>query len=219
VRITVSDDGSGIDRAAVLRAAIARSLLREDEAEALDEAAVHALLFRPGFSTREQVSETSGRGVGLDVVEDALHRAGGSLSVASRPGEGTSFTLDLPLSAAMAPVLLVEAGGHVYALPAPRVETVLHAGNLAEAARLPTIVSLEAALGLPAPVEAATIVVLRGSGGRLLGLSVGRVTRRADLLLRPLHPALATLPGVGAVGVLGTGEPVVVLEPDGFVPE
>lgn len=219
VRITVSDDGAGIDRDAVVRAAITRGIVHETEAAALDESAVHALLFRPGFSTREQVSETSGRGVGLDVVEDALHRAGGSLSIASSPGKGTTFTLDLPLSAAMAPVLMVEAGGHVYALPVARVESVLHAGNQAETSRLPAIVSLEATLGLPAPTEAPSIVVLRGSGGRLLGLSVGRVTRRADLLLRPLHPALATLPCVGGVGVLGTGEPVVVLEPDGFLPD
>lgn len=217
VRITVADDGAGIDRAAVLRSAVARGLVTPTEAERLDEAGVHALLFRPGFSTREEVSETSGRGVGLDVVEDALHRAGGSVALTSRPGEGTRFALDLPLSAAMAPVLLVEAGGHAYALPAARVETVLHAGNLAEASRLHAIVSLEAALGMAAPEEAASIVVLRGSGGRVFGLAVGRVSRRTDLLLRPLHAALAALPGVGGVGVLGTGEPVVVLEPDGFL--
>ncbi len=217
VRITVSDDGAGIDRDAVLRTAMSRGLVRPAEAEAMDDAAVHALLFRPGFSTRESVSETSGRGVGLDVVEDALNRSGGRLAVSSLPGEGTAFMLDLPLSAAIAPVLLVEAGGHLYALPSARVEGVLQEGSRDDAARPPVIVSLEAALGLAPASEAASIVVLRGSAGRALGLSVARVARQADLLLRPLHPSLATLPCIGGVGVLGTGEPVVVLEPDGFL--
>ena len=147
-----------------------------------------------------------------------MHRAGGSVTVSSRPGAGTEFVLDLPLSAAMAPVLLVEAGGHPYALPVARVEAVLHAGTLGSAGELPPVVSLEATLGLPVPGEPGGILLLRGAGGRRIGLSVGRVSRRVDLLLRPLHPTLAALPGVGGVGVLGTGEPVVVLEPDGLVP-
>jgi two-component system chemotaxis sensor kinase CheA len=98
------------------------------------------------------------------------------------------------------------------------VEAVLDAEDAAGAAALPSIVSLEAALGLPVPREPGGIIVLRGPGGRPLGLAVGKVSRRVDLLLRPLHPSLAALPGVGGVGVLGTGQPVVVLEPDGLVP-
>lgn len=218
VRVTVADDGAGIDTEAVRRAAIARGVVGGAEAARLDETGVHRLLFRPGFSTKDRVSATSGRGVGLDVVEDAVHRAGGSVTVSSRPGAGTEFVLDLPLSAAMAPVLLVEAGGHPYALPVARVEAVLHTGTLGSAGELPPVVSLEAALGLPVPGEPGGILLLRGAGGRRIGLSVGRVSRRVDLLLRPLHPTLAALPGVGGVGVLGTGEPVVVLEPDGLVP-
>ena len=142
-------------------------MVGEAEAALLDEAGVHGLLFRPGFSTRDAVSATSGRGVGLDVVEDAVHRAGGTVAIASRPGEGTTFVLDLPLSAAMAPVLLVEAGGHAYALPAARVESVLHAEGIAGGDSLPPIVSLEAALGLPVPRDPGGIVCCAGwAGGR-----------------------------------------------------
>lgn len=216
VRVRVSEDGRGIDRSRVLARAIERGLVSEEQAARMSEEEVHALLFRPGFSTAETITETSGRGVGLDVVQDAIRRAGGTVEIASAAGQGTSFTLRLPLTAAVQTVLLVEVGGHPYALPAARVEAVLDAG----AAPGCEVLSLAAVLGLPATESrgGGAIVIVK-SGGRSFGLSVGAVQRRTDLLLRPLHPALAALPGIGGVGVLGNGEPVVVLEPDGFAPE
>jgi two-component system chemotaxis sensor kinase CheA len=230
VRVRVSDDGRGIPRERVLGRALERGLVTAEQAPRMTEEEVFALLFRPGFSTAETVTETSGRGVGLDVVQDAVRRAGGTVEVASSPGAGTSFTLRLPLTAAVQPVLLVEAGGHPYALPAGRVEAVLEAG----AAPGCEVVALAAVLGLGAPRAAGAMVpraggatmpraggatVLMKSGGRSFGLLVDRVQRRTDLLLRPMHPALAALPAIGGVGVLGNGEPVVVLEPDGLAPE
>ena len=209
VQIIVSDDGGGIDAARVRRVAEARGLIAPGTV--LSEAATHALLLRAGFSTRTEVTDVSGRGVGLDVVHDAVRRAGGHMSIASRLGQGTAFTLTLPTSAAIQPVLLVEAGGHPYAVPAGRVVSVLGAEE--DAGGLPML-ALEAALGLPwAPCGG--MVVLERPAGRL-ALQVARVTRRTDLLLRPLHPGLAALPGLSAVGMLGSGEPVLVLEPDGL---
>ena len=209
VQIIVSDDGGGIDAARVRRVAEARGLIVPGTM--LSEAATHALLLRAGFSTRTEVTDVSGRGVGLDVVHDAVRRAGGHMSIASRLGQGTAFTLTLPTSAAIQPVLLVEAGGHPYAVPAGRVVSVLGAEE--DAGGLPML-ALEAALGLPwAPCGG--VVVLERPAGRL-ALRVARVTRRTDLLLRPLHPGLAALPGLSAVGMLGSGEPVLVLEPDGL---
>ncbi|NKC34494.1 chemotaxis protein CheA [Falsiroseomonas selenitidurans] len=239
VRVRVSEDGRGIDRGRVLARAMARGLVTADQAAQMAEAEVHALLFRPGFSTAETVTETSGRGVGLDVVQDAIRRAGGTVEIASAPGEGTSFTLLLPLTAAVQPVLLVEAAGHPYALPAARVEAVLEAGTAAGCEVLdlaalvggaprphaPGSVAAPATGAVVAPATGAAVapatgaIVIVRSGGRNFGLAVDRVQRRTDLLLRPLHPALAALPGIGGVGVLGNGEPVVVLEPDGFAPE
>jgi two-component system chemotaxis sensor kinase CheA len=215
VRLRVSDDGRGIDAERVLARAVERGLVAPEAAPGLPESEVHALLFRPGFSTAETVTETSGRGVGLDVVQEALRRAGGTVEVASARGQGTSFTLRLPLSAALQPVLLVEVGGHPYALPAGRVEAVLGTGESPGC----EVASLAALLGLPGGtpgVVSGAVVVVRAAG-RSLGLAVDRVQRRADLLLRPLHPALAALPGLGGVGVLGNGDPVLVLEPDGMV--
>ncbi|MGG5811158.1 chemotaxis protein CheA, partial [Falsiroseomonas sp. CW058] len=214
VRVRVSDDGRGIDRARVLSRAVSRGLVTAEQAARLGEEEVHALLFRPGFSTAEAVTETSGRGVGLDVVQDAVRRAGGTVEIASRPGQGTSFTLRLPLTAAVQPVLLVELAGRAYALPAARVEAVLEAGAGAGC----EVVALADVLGIAGHAARGTTVLLK-SAGRSFGLVVDRVQRRTDLLLRPLHPGLAALPALGGVGVLGNGEPVVVLEPDGIAPE
>lgn len=204
-----SDDGRGIDDRAVLARALQRGLIGAEAAQRLTQPEIHALLFLPGFSTRDAISETSGRGVGLDVVQDAARRAGGVVRVESTRGEGTRFTLDLPLTAAMQPVLLVEAGGQPYALPAGRVEAVIRPEQVAPGQAITT---LEFVLHLP-PGESSAIVLLRRPAG-LLALAVERVGRRTDLLLKPLHPALAGTPGVGGVGVLGNGEPVLLLEPD-----
>lgn len=211
LRVSLADDGRGIDEALVLARAVDRGLLSSEAAQRMAPSDIHALLFLPGFSTREAVSETSGRGVGLDVVQEAARRAGGVVRVESRPGQGTSFTLDVPLNAAIQPVLLVEAGGHAYALPAGRVEAVLRPEECpADAAPL----ALETVLHLP-PAPPGAVVVLRRPAGRL-SLAVARLGRRTDLLLKPLHPDLAATPGVGGVGVLGNGEAVLLLEPDGL---
>jgi two-component system, chemotaxis family, sensor kinase CheA len=207
--LSFSDDGRGIDDAAVLARARGRGLISAEVAARLSREEIHALLFLPGFSTRDAISETSGRGVGLDVVQDAARRAGGAVRVESTRGQGTRFILDLPLTAAMQPVLLVEAGGQPYALPAGRVESVIRPEQSPEGQ---AIITLEAVLRLPA-VESSAIVLVRRPAG-LLALAVERVGRRTDLLLKPLHPALAGTPGVGGVGVLGNGEPVLLLEPD-----
>jgi two-component system chemotaxis sensor kinase CheA len=209
VQIIVSDDGGGIDATRVRRVAEARGLIAPGTM--LSEAATHALLLRAGFSTRTEITDVSGRGVGLDVVHDAVRRAGGHMSIASQMGQGTAFTLTLPTSAAIQPVLLVEAGGHPYAVPAGRVVSVLGAEE--DAGGLPML-ALEAALGLPWAPCGGVVVLERPAGP--LALRVARVTRRTDLLLRPLHPGLAARPGLAAVGMLGSGEPVLVLEPDGL---
>jgi two-component system chemotaxis sensor kinase CheA len=209
--VSLADDGRGIEEERVLARAVAQGLIAAEAAARLSPAEIHALLFLPGFSTREAVSETSGRGVGLDVVQEAARRAGGSLRVESRRGAGARFVLDLPLTAAIQPVLLVEAGGHPYALPASRVESVLRPGE-PHGAR--SEAALEALLHLPPAEPQAVVVLARPSGA--LALPVNRLGRRTDLLLKPLHPALAGTPGVGGVGVLGNGEPVLLLEPDGL---
>ena len=119
VRVRVADDGRGIDAERVACAAVAQGLLAAGAAVTEEQAL--RLIFRPGFSTAGRVSDVSGRGVGLDVVEHALERAGGDLSVRTVRGEGTTFELRVPLALALVTVVVVRAGGHAYAFDASRI--------------------------------------------------------------------------------------------------
>ena len=210
--LTVSDDGRGIDPDLVRRQAIRRGLVTAEAAGRMSDEEARMLLFQPGFSTADKVTETSGRGVGLDVVRDAAHRAGGALEVQSEIGRGTTFRLFLPVTAAVQTVLLVEVSGHPYALPAARVEGVLDGGAMADC----PVVHLAPVLGLTEDPAAPGGIVLVRAAGRTLGLRVDRVRRRSNLLLRPMHPGFSGLPAVAGLGVLGNGDPVVILEPDAF---
>ena len=130
VVVQVEDDGAGIDPEILRRKAVEKGFLTEEECRKLDDDRIVDLIFAPGFSTTVQVDDISGRGVGLDVVRDKINRINGSIQVISTPGEGTIFQLTLPLTLALAKVLLVQVGGEVTALPADsilRVETVEHA--------------------------------------------------------------------------------------------
>src|SRR5262249_10298648 len=109
--VQVSDDGAGIDRDRVRACAVKAGLVTVEEAAALDEGPLLGLLFRPGFSTARQVSEVSGRGVGLDAVKTRVQQLRGSVAVESTPGRGTTFTLRLPMTLALVKALLLRAGG------------------------------------------------------------------------------------------------------------
>jgi two-component system chemotaxis sensor kinase CheA/two-component system sensor histidine kinase and response regulator WspE len=134
--ITVEDDGRGIDPATVRAAALRRGMIVEQQAAGLSPRAAMDLVFLPGFSTREEASETSGRGVGLDVVRKRVTALGGSVTVESEPGRGTRFTLRMPQSLSLMKVLLVRIDDDVYGLPAVDVDSVgrLDAKDITEVA-------------------------------------------------------------------------------------
>ncbi|AKQ65852.1 Signal transduction histidine kinase CheA [Myxococcus hansupus] len=125
LHIEVEDDGRGIDPERLRQAAISKRLINAVQAAALSEREAIELIFRPGFSTRDQVSELSGRGVGMDVVKRKVETLGGSVGVSSRIGRGTTITLRLPQSLALMKVLLVRLGDDVYGMPAADVEAVM----------------------------------------------------------------------------------------------
>ncbi len=231
VVVEIADDGRGIATEAVRARAVRQGLVGEEDSLRLSPEAVREFIFAPGFSTADTVTETSGRGVGMDVVRNAITRLGGSIAIRTREGAGTAFAIDLPLSAAILRTLLVQVDDQVLAIPDRFVEEVcgftaddfhLVSGcwTVMRRKRVLPVVRLADALGFPAEGEwppagpgQRLIVVLR-HGNRRIGLEIDRLLRRGDLFVRESHPGLAEVPGVGGVSLLNDGRIVIILDGD-----
>jgi two-component system chemotaxis sensor kinase CheA len=229
VVIEVSDDGRGIDEARVRAAAEARGLI--EPGQTLTRAETLSLLFAPGLSTADRVSETSGRGVGLDVVKANLTALGGMVDVASLPGQGATFTLTLPITLAIIQALVVGVGAQRYAVPLTSVfETlVLEPGQLQRSegreilnlrgAPLP-LRRLREEFGLGREGEAARpYVVVIGLGGSRVGLLVDRLEGQQDALIKSIQGPVQGIRGVAGATELGDGAPVLVLDVAAFSDE
>ena len=226
IHITIADDGRGLDTARILARAIERGLVGAAAAAALGDKEIQALIFRPGFSTAESVTDISGRGVGLDVVATALQRMGGTSEVETMPGAGTRFILKLPVSAALLRVLLVRVDGETLAVPERHIASVTEIEPAAmtgdafqhDGATLP-LHPLGRLLGIPAGAtpagELVRVVILSTATGPL-GLIVDQFIRFQDLFLKELSPLLARLPAIAGASVLSDGLPVLVLDADGL---
>ncbi|MBK1836201.1 Hpt domain-containing protein [Azospirillum sp. YIM B02556] len=231
VVLEIVDDGRGIAAEAVRAKAVRQGLVGEEDSLVLSPDAVRDFIFSPGFSTADTVTETSGRGVGMDVVRNAVTRLGGGIAIRTREGAGTAFTIDLPLSAAILRTLLVQVDDQVLAIPDRFVEEVC--GFAAEdfhrvsgcwtvlrRKRVLPVVRLADALGFPAEADwpptgsgQCLVVVLR-HGNRRIGLEIDKLLRRGDLFVRESHPGLADVPGVGGVSLLNDGRIVIILDGD-----
>jgi two-component system chemotaxis sensor kinase CheA len=213
---------------------VRRGLLTGEQAANLLDEEVLELITRPGFSTADQVTEVSGRGVGMDVVKTVIEGLHGSLLIASVPGEGTTFTLRLPVSLAVISALLVRVGPERYALPMYQVgttiavteETIQRAQGqevLALAGDLIPLLRLGRALGTPvnggrgsgaggdgraAPLYA----VLTEVRGRDVGVVVDEIVGVQEVLVKPLGKALRGLRGFAGVTILGDGAVVLILD-------
>ena len=233
VLIQVRDDGRGINTEAVRKKAVERGLVSAAEAPRLDEQQVWALLFEPGFSMAEKITDISGRGVGLDVVKLALDSLGGQLRVESEMGAGTTFTLVLPTSIAVKGALLVEVEGRPYAVPLMHTDTVLalHPGQLSLVGGLLVTHFQEQAVPLvplrqllydegDEPLPLASKHDLHGTqqvlvvnyNNRRLGLIVDRFIRQQNIVIKPLSKPLDTIDLFGGVTLLGSGQVCLVLD-------
>jgi two-component system, chemotaxis family, sensor kinase CheA len=224
------DDGRGIDLAAVRQAAVERGLIKPNATELGAEDLVRVLL-RGGISTSAAVTDVSGRGVGLDVVREALERLGGEVAVRIVPGRGTTFELVIPRSITAITALLIEAarGGAVMALPLDAVRRIvrLAAGDIASAAAGATIldngkaipfVPLAAALdGTPwTPDRVWSAIIVAGADG-IAAIGVERLLATARTVVRPLPARLDTASVVLGASLDGEGNPQLILDPDGLV--
>ena len=226
VHVVVADDGRGLDAQRILTRAVERKLLTEDEASSWSTEAIHRLVFAPGFSTAAVVSETSGRGVGMDVVLTEVQRLGGEIGIDSVAGRGARFTMRLPLTAATQVAVLVRAGGQCLAIPERSVSLAAEVtreslGQVDGKASFTLrgedvpVVSLGSLLwpsDSPSPATDLARLIVVTHNERSVALEVEQVLRRQDLLLLRVHPALASCPGVAGASVLGDGEVALLLD-------
>ncbi|WP_236704895.1 chemotaxis protein CheA [Hymenobacter sp. AT01-02] len=232
VLLQVVDDGRGINVGNVRRKAIERGLVSQEVAANLDDDAVRAFLFEPGFSMAKEVTEISGRGVGLDVVKLAIDSLGGQLRVDSVLGEGTTFTLVLPTSIAVKGALLFELDARSYAIPLMHTDSVVSlqptdfhvVGGLlmsrVQDENVP-VVPLRNLLHngdgpLPPAVKGELTgrqdIIIVNYSNRKLGLIVDRFLRQQDIVIKPMSKPLDTIDLFGGVTLLGSGQVCLVLD-------
>jgi len=233
VLVEIEDDGKGIDPRVIRSKAVEKGILTAEKAEQLtDEEAIN-LVFLPGFSTAQTVTDISGRGVGMDVVKSNVRKLNGSVAVTSAVGQGSIFTIKLPLTLAIIDALLMRAGGQVFALPGTSVEetllvprdTLAHLtrrkainlrGEVLGIARLRELLHFKDAAGLSenqGKADDELPVVVVSTGGRRMGIIVDAFLRRQEMVIKPLAPYLASLPGISGASILGDGGVVLILDP------
>jgi two-component system chemotaxis sensor kinase CheA len=231
ILIEIGDDGRGIDGARLVEKALAAGLLDEARAARLTQAQKTALIFEPGLSTAREVTNLSGRGVGMDVVRANVERIGGVVEVDSRKGEGVTFTLRVPLTLTIIPALTVRAGGQAFAIPRSAIEEIVRVkgdavriealGKAAVATvrhrRLP-LVDFGALIGASpaADPEAGMLVVLKPAGGGLYALAVDAVQDHEELVVKPAAPAVMAAGLYAGTTLADDGRPVLLLDPPGI---
>ncbi len=223
--IEVSDDGQGIDPESIRAAAIAKGVIDEEQAQRLSSQEAVNLVFRAGFSTAAEVSDLSGRGVGMDVVSSAVDKLGGQVSIASRVGEGTTVRLSLPLSMAITRVMTVEVCGGLYGIPMDaivetvrispsRITAIKQAETFVLRGTVVPLVRLSRLLNLSEPGAKGTddkaVLVCRVNGATA-GVVVDCFREGTDVILKPLDGVLSGLRGYSGSALLGDGRVLLVL--------
>ncbi|HEX9009022.1 MAG TPA: chemotaxis protein CheA [Holophagaceae bacterium] len=229
VVVEIEDDGKGIDPAIIRAKAVEKGLISQDRADQMSDEEAVDLIFLPGFSTAAKVTDISGRGVGMDVVRSNVRKLNGRVGVRSAVGRGSVFTIKLPLTLAIIDALLVKSGGQVFALPGTAVEETLIVpadrvshltrrlaidlrGEVLGVARLRTLLRSEQG-DLSAEESDGLSVVVVSSAGRRMGIIVDTFVRRQEVVIKPLAPYLASLPGISGASIMGDGGVVLILDP------
>ncbi len=225
--VEVEDDGGGIDVARVRDKAVSKGLIGAAEAASLPDGEALNLILLPGFSTRDEVTATSGRGVGMDIVLTAIKKLGGHLAIDSRPGLGTRMTIEFPVSAAMQRVLTAEVAGQMVAIHERSVREVVEVApdrlrrigrrlSLSLRGRFLPVVDLGALLGLrPPSADAPTVrrtVVVADDGDAQIGLMIDRLAVRREVFFKRLHPLIEGNALIAGAAVIGAGSVMFALD-------
>lgn len=230
LQILVTDDGRGIDVERIRQAVVRRGLASEETAARLSESELLEFPFLPGFTLKGEVTEISGRGVGLDVVQELARQVRGRVRIASRPGEGTQFRLDLPLTLSVMRSLLVEIGGEPYAfpfahivralkLPADQVRTLEGRQHFSLDGQHVGLVGADQVLGCTAPAHPGgeLAVIVLGKTPDLYGLVVDRFLGGRELVVQPLDPRLGKIKDIAAASLMEDGSPLLIADVEDMV--
>lgn len=231
--IEIGDDGRGLPVEKIRAKVLAQGLATEAELAQMNEHDVLRFIFRPGFSTAQQITSVSGRGVGMDVVKTNIERIGGTIELRSKEGRGTTFTIKIPLTLAIVSALIVQAGGERFAIPQigvvelvrvgdehegnTRIEMIKEAPVLRLRDRLLPLVSLSSLLRLrDAPVGGLKgYVVVMQVGANVFGIVVDRVFDTEEIVVKPVAPILRHITMFSGNTILGDGSVIMILDPNG----
>ena len=221
VNIEVSDDGAGLDPEMLKQKAIEKGVKTESELERMEESEIYDLVFHPGFSTAEEVTDVSGRGVGMDVVHNTVKQLDGTVNVESELGEGTTVTLRLPVTVAIVKVMFVEVGGTEYGIPVKNIAEVTRADDIRTTKgdeiidhddEIYPILRLSEALDEPSSVNGDGMLLRIREEHRKVALHCDKVIDQEEVVVKPLEGVLSGIPGLSGTAVLGDGDVVAVLD-------
>ena len=223
--ITVADDGRGISPEELRSKVINKNLATPEMAAQMSDAELLEFLFLPGFSTAKQVTEISGRGVGLDIAKSMAQEVGGTVRATSQPGKGTSFHFQLPLTLSVVRTLLVEISGKPYAVPLARIDQIVtvERKEISDVENRQYFTMNQQNIGLIAahqvlelpelpPHSGALSVVVISDGTNPYGLVVDKFLGERDLVVRPLDPRLGKVPDISATSLMGDGSPILIID-------
>ena len=223
--ITIADDGRGINFDWLRQKIINKSLATPEIVAQLSESELMEFLFLPGFSTAKQVTEISGRGVGLDIAKSMAHEVGGTVRALSTLGKGTTFHFQLPLTLSVVRTLLVEISGEPYAFPLARIEQIVNVNkkDIASVENRQYFTMDNKNIGLvaayqvlelkqPPPKSETLSVVVISEQSDYYGLVVDRFLGEHDLVVRPLDPRLGKVQDISAAALMGDGSPILIVD-------
>ncbi|MFK5602847.1 ATP-binding protein [Haloferax volcanii] len=221
VIVTVEDDGSGIDADAVREKAIDKGVATREELDQMPDSEVYDYIFHPGFSTNDEITDVSGRGVGMDVVKTTVESLDGSVSVESDPGKGSTFNIRLPVSVAIIKVLFVQVEDREFGVPIKyideisrrdRVQTVNGAEVIVHEETIFPLIRLREALEIDSPEPDDGMVVRIRPDDRQVALHCDGVTKQEEVVVTPLQGPLSGVGGLSGTAVIGDGNVIPILD-------
>lgn len=230
VVIEVGDDGNGIDAAAVRDKAVEKGVITPDQAQLLSEQQCIELLFHPGFSTAKVVSEISGRGVGLDVVKSKVESLNGEVNVKTKLGEGSTWTIRLPLTLAIIQALMVVIGNEKYAIPLDSIQSIENIspsdikyvsnkevinlrGSVTRLVRMSEVLEVESTKS----ADDDLVVVIVKKGEKLVGIVIDELMGQQEIVIKPLGKYINKCKFISGATILGDGEIALILDPNALV--